>query len=163
MLKRAALMAVPLALAASPGHAQRAEGVYESLTIEDVEQILLLNGLTVISEPVDGENVVADDRVVVDDFSRWHVYLYNCREDGCGDVEFRVAFENAEPELEALNAWNARYRFTRAYRSRDGLAVLSMDVNADGGVTVANFSALIPLWRRSVARFANSLAPAEDG
>lgn len=161
--KRAALAAVPACLAVLPAAAQRQETVYDRLTVDTVRDVLLLNGLSVVTQEVDGEQVVADDRLAVDDFSVWYVYLYNCEQgEGCGDAEFRIAYSGADPSLEAMNAWNARYRFTRAYRSGD-LAVLSMDINADGGVTAASISSLVPVWRRAVARFANLLAPPPPG
>ncbi len=162
-VKRAVLAAVPALLAVAPAGAQRQETVYDRVTAETVHDVLLLNGLRVLTQQVDGEQVVADNRLAVDDFSAWYVYLYNCREgEGCGDVEFRVAYSGVDASLEDMNAWNARYRFTRAYRSGD-YAVLSMDINADGGVTVEAISAMVPVWRRAIARFANSLAPPPPG
>ena len=83
----------------------------------------------------------------------WIVYLYNCDEAGCDDIQFRTAFDDANPPLETLNQWNRSRRFTTAYATPEGSAVLEMDINARGGVTIEHISELLPLWRGSVIAF----------
>lgn len=164
LAKRAALVAVPALILAAPAAAQREDRIYDGLSVSDMRDVLVLNGLAVATQQLDGQDIVADDRIAVEDFARWYVYFYNCGEDGgCADVEFRAAWSGAAPSLVTVNAWNSRYRFTRAYRTTEGFAVLSMDVNADGGVTAASVATLLPLWRRAVARFANVLAEDAGG
>lgn len=162
---QAAICAVPALLCATAAAAQREDRIYDRLTVSDMHEVLVLNGLAVTTQPLDGENVVADNRIAVDDeFARWYVYFYNCEGDaGCADMEFRAAWSGADPTLEAMNDWNSRYRFTRAWRSDQGFAVLSMDVNADGGVTAGSIGSMLPLWRRAVARFASTLAEDNEG
>lgn len=156
--KRALVAAVPVLLAAAPAAASE-QAVYQSLSPQDVMEILLLNGLTADTQSINGGEVVANQRVVVEDRIAWIVYLYNCGEDGrCSDIQFRAAFSGARPTLEAMNDWNSSHRFTRAYRTDDGEAVLEMDVNAQGGVTVGHVSSLIPLWRAALGRYYLQLA-----
>jgi len=149
----AAALAVLLALGqAAPARAAE-EVVYQSLSPNDVMEILLLNGLPADTEPIDGGDVVADQRVVVADRLVWFVYLYNCEDGRCSDIQLRTAFAGAGPSLDAMNDWNRAHRFTRAYRTSDGDAVLEMDINAEGGVTVGHISSLVPIWREAMSRY----------
>ncbi|MBA4801570.1 MULTISPECIES: YbjN domain-containing protein [Euryhalocaulis] len=138
---------------ASPARAAE-EVVYQALSPKDVMEILLLNALPAELDSIPGGGVVADQRVVVSDRIAWFVYLYNCNDQGrCSDIQLRTAFSGAAPSLDAINDWNRTHRFTRAYRAEDGSAVLEMDINAEGGVTVGHVSSLIPLWREAMTRY----------
>ncbi len=156
--KRALVAAVPALLGATPAAAAE-QAIYQSLSPRDVMEILLLNGLSADTQTINGGEVVANQRVVVEDRIAWIVYLYNCGEDGrCSDIQFRAAFSGAKPTLKEMNDWNRSHRFTRAYRAEGGEAVLEMDVNAQGGVTVGHVSSLIPLWRGALERYYLGLA-----
>lgn len=157
--KRALAAAVPVLIAAAPAAAASEQAVYQSLSPQDVMEILILNGLSADTQAINGGEVVANQRVVVADRIAWIVYLYNCGEDGrCSDIQFRAAFSGTGATLEEMNDWNSSHRFTRAYRTGDGEAVLEMDVNAKGGVTVGHVSSLIPLWRAALERYYLQLA-----
>jgi len=158
-MSRLLCLASLAALTAAPASAQE---MYQRLTPEDLRDIFLLNGLPAELQAIDGGDVVSDSRVAVADPIQWVVYLYNCDEAGCGDIQFRTAFDDAAPELDALNAWNRSNRFTRAYRAANGAAVLELDLNVRGGVTINHVSQMLPVWRASIVRFNDALLAREQ-
>lgn len=63
------------------------------------------------------------------------------------DAQLYVGFGGRQVSTEKVNEWNARHRFGRAYRDKDGEPVLESDIDFTGGVTEANIKAWIKLFR----------------
>jgi hypothetical protein len=63
------------------------------------------------------------------------------------DAQLYVGFGGRQVSAEKVNEWNARHRFARAYRDKDGEPVLESDIDFTGGVTEANIKAWVKLFR----------------
>ena len=72
------------------------------------------------------------------------------------DIQLYAWFDN-KVSLEKINDWNRKQRFTRAYKDKDGDAVLECDLDLEGGVTLENVKAFIDFYRNMLPRFANHL------
>lgn len=86
--------------------------------------------------------------------SDYAVQFYECeRGSVCHSIQFALAVA-APPSatLEALNAFNARWRYVRAVRVGADIRLL-MDVNLDAGVTSDNFIDTLDVWRQLVETF----------
>jgi hypothetical protein len=76
------------------------------------------------------------------------IYFLDCESDlGCLAIEFYTAYEiTAKVPADALNDFNAGYRYVRAY-SADNTVSMAMDVlMRDGGIEVATFLEYLRLW-----------------
>lgn len=58
-----------------------------------------------------------------------------------------------EQVIEAINTYNYKENFGRAYLDEDGVISVRMYIIADGGITRANYSNQIGLWLASVSDF----------
>ena len=63
------------------------------------------------------------------------------------DAQLYVGFGGRQVSTDKVNEWNARHRFGRAYRDKDGEPVLESDIDFTGGVTEANIKAWVKLFR----------------
>jgi len=64
-----------------------------------------------------------------------------------------------EQIIEAINTYNYRENFGRAYREPDGTIAVRMYIIADGGITRENYKNQIGLWFGSVLSFFEYLYP----
>lgn len=69
------------------------------------------------------------------------------------DAQLYAGFRN-KISNEKVNEWNREHRFMRAYRDKDGEAVLEADLDFTGGVTEANLKAWIKLYRDLLIEYA---------
>jgi len=60
---------------------------------------------------------------------------------------------NAEAIFQAINEYNYRQNFGRAYLGPDGAITLRMYIIADGGITMGNYRQQIGLFEKSAERF----------
>ncbi|MBL4618194.1 MAG: YbjN domain-containing protein [Robiginitomaculum sp.] len=138
--------------------------IYTELTITDVAETLDLLGLSYQLEPVAGEGIVADTRLVVLDKMTWFLYGYNCNgeQQKCSELQMRAIIEHANDDKippDLLNVWNRNSRFVRAYPSVSGKAIiLEMDIYMAGGVALGNITDQFLLWRQSLSEFTEYLA-----
>ncbi len=72
-----------------------------------------------------------------------------------------AASEGTTPEqvMEAINEYNYRENFGRAYVDPEGTISVRMYIISDGGITPENYSRQIGLWFASVADFFGYLYP----
>ncbi len=162
-LTRAALLGTVLALGGPGGAAaQSAPQLYSAITMDDLADTLLLEGLRFSRVPIDGKGMVANERLDVLDGVDWSVLGYDCTPGrGCAELQMRAVFHAGLARnslLEQMNAWNAANRFTRAYALKDGNAILEMDIYLSGGETLKNIRDQITIWRQSVRRFSTTLS-----
>lgn len=136
--------------------------LYTGLSMDDLADTLLLEGLRFEDVSIDGQGMVANRRFDVSDGVRWTVLGYDCEtENGCTELQMHAIFHVAGPEdamLKLINDWNAANRFTRAYLSHGANAVLEMDIYLRGGQSLKNIREQITIWRQSVRRFSTSMA-----
>ncbi len=155
-----------LVLGSAPVRADEAgmPSLYHGISMEDLGETLLLEGLRFEQVPIDGKGVVANQRFDVIDGVQWSVLGYDCEnEAGCSELQLRSVFRAASsPEniLARLNSWNAANRFTRAYLMEEQNVILEMDIYLRGGQTLQNIRDQITIWRQSARRFSTTLASA---
>jgi uncharacterized protein YdgA (DUF945 family) len=64
-----------------------------------------------------------------------NVAFYDCEDERCHDIQLTSAFATKKPaSLKAVNDWNVRNRWARAYVDPKGRAVLEMDIKGFGGI-----------------------------
>ncbi|MBL1430297.1 MAG: YbjN domain-containing protein [Robiginitomaculum sp.] len=137
--------------------------VYTEIAIADVAETLDLLGLPYQLEPVAGEGIVADTRLVVLDKMTWFLYGYNCsgQQQKCSELQMRAVIQRTvsdEKRPDLLNTWNRNSRFVRAYTSVSSKAViLEMDIYLAGGVALGNITDQFLLWRQSLSEFTEYL------
>ena len=135
--------------------------LYRGLSMDDLADTLLLEGLRFVQVPIDGKGMVANQRFDVSDGVQWSVFGYDCEnETGCSEIQFRSVFhDSAAPDLllSKMNDWNASNRFSRAYLANSSNVILEMDVYLHGGQSLKNIREQITIWRQSVRRFSNTM------
>ncbi len=163
-LTRSWLPGAVLALACL-GSAHAAAGapqLYQAITMDDLADTLLLEGLRFSRVPIDGKGMVANERLDVLDGVDWSVLGYDCTPaKGCAELQMRAVFNagnSGKALLAQMNAWNAANRFTRAYAVKNTKAILEMDIYLAGGQTLKNIRDQITIWRQSVRRFSTTLS-----
>lgn len=136
--------------------------LYTGISMDDLADTLLLEGLRFSQVPIDGKGMVANRRFDVNDGVQWSVLGYDCEnKNGCSELQLRAVFRAVGPEdvvLNLLNDWNASNRFTRAYLGNGVSAILEMDIYLSGGQSLKNIREQITVWRQSVRRFSTTMA-----
>jgi hypothetical protein len=88
--------------------------------------------------------------------TRFVVLFYNCtNHQGCTTIQFQTAWGmKVKPSLSAINEWNRKHRFARAYLDDVGDPGLMMDVNLDkGGMSPDLFRDNLGVWFATVDAF----------
>lgn len=100
-------------------------------------------------EPVISGRISASDYVM---------QFYECENGAfCNSVQLlSQAPRPPAATFEALNAFNARWRYVRATVAGDRLR-LQMDVNMDAGITADNFEDTLDIWRQLLETFEREL------
>lgn len=83
------------------------------------------------------------------------VYFYGCT-DGreCDAIQFSAGFDlETGSDAPAMNDWNKRKRFGKAYIDDENDPYLEMDLNFEGGMTRDNFRDNLVLWDSLVGDF----------
>jgi Putative bacterial sensory transduction regulator len=174
----------PFALAHPPPPAPE---IYYGISMEDMGEVLLLEGLSFSQIAIDGKGIVANRRFDVADGVQWSVLGYDCaREQACAEIQLRAVFKAPAGNtntLQQINQWNASNRFTRAYSQQQVIPmrnvvkgagpqgiqlkftytnlILEMDIYLSGGQSLKNIRQQIAIWRQSVRRFSSTLTPEE--
>lgn len=84
------------------------------------------------------------------------VLFYGCKDNkNCATVQFFAGYTDAKhASLSALNEWNAKNRFGRAYLTDTGSVRLEMDVDLDdGGMSELLFQDNVEFWVAIMASF----------
>ncbi|NBC36355.1 hypothetical protein GTZ99_07260 [Novosphingobium sp. FSY-8] len=84
------------------------------------------------------------------------IFFYGCDSgNACKSIQFYAGFPGARnASFEALNTWNAKRRFGRAYRADNGAARVEMDIQlTNGGISDALFTDNLDLWTSLMAKF----------
>lgn len=80
------------------------------------------------------------------------------RENNYRNVKYRFALANTSATLRDVNEWNLNKSYTKAYLDNDGDPVLEMDVDLEGGVTVARVKDSIRTFNQSMSLFLREVA-----
>jgi Putative bacterial sensory transduction regulator len=101
---------------------------------------------------------VDDDTIKVRDGDFF--YFIDLYKDDAGfhSLTFSVSFEKIKVGLQQINSWNQERRFSRAYLTKDKLAVLEMDLNmVAGGMPDCQFQDNLYVWLDSLGRFHDTI------
>lgn len=146
MARRSLLLA--LALCMLPV-AARAQDVLTEVSPKKMTKILTSMGLEV------GEAKGAKDGEqppLKFDLGGYQVLLFLANKNT--DAQLFIGFGEQQVSTEKTNEWNSRHRFARAYRDKDGDAVLESDIDFTGGVTEVNIKAWVKIFRNILGEYA---------
>jgi hypothetical protein len=156
---KACLMGAALALA-SPAAAQTAPsaeivrgGMYDASDPAAIVAFMQSAGFGAsLTTAPDGDPMIRG-RLSRTDYA---IQFYEC-ENGvfCNSMQL-VAQAPRTADLEAVNAFNLRWRYARATYA-DGALRLQMDVNLDAGVTADNLRDSLDIWRQLLEIFERDL------
>lgn len=147
------LAAAVLALTTTTAQAQS----LQHFTRADFERALVEAGATITTEDPKSERIdfEFEGGVIAD------ALLLACEDNvaktKCLGSSMLATFEpegkTREQVIEAINTYNYKENFGRAYLDPDGTISLRMYIIADGGISRANYSSQIGLWFASVSDF----------
>lgn len=145
--------------AAVPAHAQNFDGDRVLQTFERADFLATLAEIGAQATPVEGQtnlriefpNGLKADGVLMacDD---------NANEIDCYGTSILASFSapsdsNPEAIIEAINTYNYRQNFGRAFIDGEGGIKVRMYVISDGGITMENYRRQIVLWTNSAEEF----------
>jgi hypothetical protein len=139
---------IALALYMLPAVA-RAQDVLTEVSPKRMTKILTSMGLEIQESKGSGEG---EQRALKFDLGGYRVVLFLAKDNS--DAQLFVGFGGKEVSTDKTNEWNTGHRFARAYRDKDGDAVLESDIDFTGGVTEANIKAWIKLFRHLTGEYA---------
>jgi hypothetical protein len=139
---------VALALYVLPVAVQ-AQDVLTEVSPKKMTKILTSMGLEVQESKGSGDG---EQRVLKFDLGGYRVVLFLAKDDS--DAQLFVGFGGKQVSTDKTNEWNSGHRFARAYRDKDGDAVLESDIDFTGGVTEANIKAWVKLFRHLTGEYA---------
>jgi hypothetical protein len=142
---RLALLA-GLALCLFTAAPARAQATLASVSPQKMTEILTSMGLEAKLAEKKGEQ----EPPLVFDLAGYNVMLFLANENT--DGQLFVAFRG-KVSTDRINEWNQKYRFTRAYRDKDGDPALESDIDFTGGVTEANVKAWVKMFRDQVGEY----------
>jgi hypothetical protein len=146
MARRSLLVALALCILSVPA---RAQDVLTETSPKKMTKILTSMGL----EVEEGKPKEDDEHPRFKfDLGGYQVLLFLANKNT--DAQLFVGFGGQQISTEKVNEWNTRHRFARAYRDKDGEAVLESDIDFTGGVTEANIKAWVKLFRRMMGEYA---------
>ncbi len=84
----------------------------------------------------------------------YYLAFQNCSSaTACEDFFLQAYFINPVVDYELINKWNYNERWTKVYYDGDLDAVLEMDFNMNGGVSVKNFDQAFSIWSQMLEEF----------
>jgi hypothetical protein len=146
LLARRSLL-VALALCTWPAVA-RAQDVLTEVSPKKMTKILTSMGLEVEEAKRKGD----EQPPLKFELGGYRVLLFLAKDNT--DAQLFIGFGGKEISTEKVNEWNTKHRFARAYRDKDGDAVLEADIDFTGGVTEANLKAWVKLFRDITGQYA---------
>jgi hypothetical protein len=138
---------VALALYLMPAAAQ-AQDVLTEVSPKRMTKILTSMGMEVEEPKGSGEDA---QRVLRFDLGGYRVVLFLAKDNS--DAQLFVGFRGKDLSTDKANDWNREHRFGRAYRDKEGDAVLESDIDFTGGVTEANIKAWVKLFRNLAGEY----------
>lgn len=139
---------VALAFCALPA-AGRAQDVLTEVSPKKATKILTSMGLEVQEVKASGGD---EQPPLKFELGGYKVLLFLAKDHS--DAQLFVGFGGEQISTDKVNEWNSRHRFARAYRDKDGDAVLESDIDFTGGVTEANIKAWVKLFRDLMGQYA---------
>ncbi len=161
----AAAAAIAMLTASAPAQAQSTQTL-EQFTRADFERALREAGATIAPPDQPSEHIEFNfaDGVLADGL------LLACEDEakkkkclGSSLLATFIPADGATPEQvqEAINTYNYRENFGRAYLDEEGTVSVRMYIIADGGITRENYARQIGQWFNSVIDFFGYLYPEE--
>lgn len=102
--------------------------VIERITSADMKSLLHAEGFVGVTIDEDDDLLVKMNGFTIIVFVRGNDYRM---------IQYRFFITESSATVDDMNRWNAEKLFARAYIDSDGDPVLEMDVDLEGGVTIA--------------------------
>lgn len=123
--------------------------VVEKMTSIEMKKLITDEGFSDVT--IDGD----DDLIVKMNGYRVLVFV---RGNNYTNIQYRFSIGGTSATLRSVNDWNRTKKFTKSYLDNDGDPVLEMDLDLDGGVTIAKIKDSILTFSRSQAAFLMEVA-----
>lgn len=127
--------------------------VYYGLSAKNISEILKKSRLD-FEETKDEWN---DPQffIYLDNSKEIVLWAYGCEKGMCKDLRLWSYWKtkNNPIDLKQINRWNSQQRWTKAYIDRDSDAVLEMDFDADGGITIDGFMNFLEIYIKHLHQF----------
>ncbi len=117
----------------------------QTVTADEVAAIVRENGLQQVETTKFGEHPA----VIVRGWRGFNVGMafYGCEAQGCVSIQiFTMGKAPSHVDLQYVNNWNVRLRFTKLYLDKDNDFHLDLDVISEGGVTRNNIVAHLRVY-----------------
>jgi hypothetical protein len=151
MMRR--ILALGLAAAAVFGAGSAAQAQMVTANPASVAKVLQANGYRAeVTKDDSGDPMIKS----ASSGTNFLVLFYGCTNNAnCTTIQFFAGYTDADNgSLSAINEWNAKNRFGRAYLSDKGAARLEMDVDLDdGGMSSALFEDNLEFWVAIMSSF----------
>jgi hypothetical protein len=148
-----ALLATAAALALSLGSTQVwAKDLPEGgLTLGEVASWLTDAGYQAkVETDNDGTRNIASSA----DGGNFHIYLYDCKDDRCGSLQFSSGFDTKGAwDTAKMNEWSRTKRWARAYVYKVNDPWLEYDVDLTPGGTYEMLNDEFDIWKQSLTNF----------
>ena len=120
-----------------------AQTIIDGSNIDDIVNIAKGYGSATLQRDDEGEPAIRG-RIKG---NAYYLTFRNCSgENSCEDFYFQAFVIKPVLDLDKLNEWNFNKRWTKLYFDDEDDAVLEMDVNLGGGVTLSNLEQSFSIW-----------------
>lgn len=151
-MRKSIVLALALAASVTFGGAAQAQTITAS-NPASIVKVLQDNGYRAeLSKDTTGDPMIQS----ASSGSNFTILFYGCTEGkDCATIQFFSGFSDAgNNSIAAMNEWNTKNRFGRAYVTDEGAARLEMDLDLDdGGMSTALFEDNIEFWVTIMASF----------
>jgi len=151
-MKHAALAtAAALALSFGSTHAMAKDLPEGGLTLGDVVDWLTNAGFQAkVDTDSDGTRNVESSA----DGAGFHIYLYDCKDDRCGSMQFSSGFSTKGAfDAEKMNEWSRTKRWARVYVDKVNDPWIEYDVDLSPGGSYEMLNDEFDIWRQSLTNF----------
>jgi len=151
-MKQFFLAAASLALGVGASAAAQAKDIPEGgLTLAEVSSWLTDNGYQAkIETDDDGTRNIATSA----EGAGFHIYLYDCKEDRCGSLQFSSGFSTKGAfDTAKMNEWNRTKRWARAYIDKVNDPWIEADVDLTPGGTYEILNDEFNIWKDTLTGF----------
>lgn len=158
-MRQIVLFAAASLLFATPAYAQQFEGDRVLRTFERADFLATLAELGATATPIENQTNL---RIEFSNGMKADGVLQACEDDAsetnCYATSILATFSppedgDASAVIEAINTYNFRENFGRAFIGQNGEIQVRMYVISDGGITMESYRRQIELWTASAADF----------
>jgi hypothetical protein len=144
-----AFVALFVSAAASVASAQ--QGLIDATRPERILSVAKGFGGAELSKDTKGDPVIKGRIESV----QYYIYFYGCKDGkNCRSVLLKASNSvTNKPALVAMNEFNQKSRFAKAYLDADADPVVELDINLDGGVSSKNLDDTFDWWKNALKQY----------